>query len=142
MAFRAKFLNREQVMNDLIKLAPRAETELAIAQLAVGEMLASRIKPRAPAKTGRYRASIHADRLRNNPGAQGSLVGIKATKDKNAVGLFAFFYWRFLEFGTVHQGATPHIFPTYRGARKEIRRTMANAVNKAIRLTKKSKGWK
>jgi HK97 gp10 family phage protein len=137
MAFRAKFLNREKVMARLIEVAPKAEKELAIAQMEAGMMLADRIKPRAPRRTGRYQRSIHADRIVDNPGAQGSLVGIRATTDKNAVGIFALFYWRFLEFGTVRQPAQPHIFPTYRAARKVIRRKMANAVNKVIRQIKK-----
>jgi HK97 gp10 family phage protein len=129
----AKLLNREKVMASLIRMVPEAETELAAAQLSAGKMLAGRIRPRTPLSTGRYRRSIKADKLSNHPKSQNRLIGIRATKDKNAVGIFALFTWHWLEFGTVHMAAQPHIFPTYRGAKKEIRRAMANAVNKVVR---------
>jgi HK97 gp10 family phage protein len=63
-------------------------------------------------------------------------VGISATKDPNAWGIFADFKWRWLEFGTRKMRARPHIFPTYRAARKKIRRKIANAINKEIRKAK------
>lgn len=140
MGFKVKLLNREAVMAKLIQVVPEAEKDLAAAQIASGKMLVNRIRPRAPYRSGHYRRSIESDLLSNRPNSQRTLVGLKGTKDKNAVGIFAPFIWRFLEFGTVHQKAQPHIFPTYRAARKTIRRNMANAVNKAVRRHKKAKG--
>lgn len=90
-------------------------------------------------------------------------VGISLTKDPNAWGIFAEWYWRFIEFGTrahvikarrggflrftkgdgtrvrarrvSHPGSPrqPHIFPTYRAYRKRIRRRVASAINKALK---------
>lgn len=133
MAIKANWENRDAVMARLRAIAPAAERNLAVAQMQAGKMLVERIRPRAPVRSGRYRRSLKARRLADSPGAQGKVVGIRPTKDPNAVGIFGLFIWRFLEFGTVKQRAHPHIFPTYRGARKEIRRLMANAVNKAVR---------
>lgn len=136
-AFAAKFENRDAVMRRLSRVAPEANKEVALAQLEAGEDLAERIVQRAPVgATGRYRSSIYADRL-SKVGGNGSLVGMRATKDPNAVGIYALFYWQFLEFGTRKMAAQPHIFPTYRAARKSIKRKIATAVRRAL---KKSKG--
>lgn len=134
MAITAKWENRDAVMARLRDIVPAAEKQLAVAQMEAGKMLVSRIRPRAPRRRGKYARSLKAMRIADaGKGAQAHLKGISATKDPNAVGLFGLFIWRFLEFGTVKNRAQPHIFPTYRGARKEIRRLMANAVNRAVR---------
>lgn len=134
MRVKAKFEGRERVYRRLNRLLPDAERELAAAQMEAGQELAGKIKPRAPRETGDYQASIQADRIAARGGQ--TPVGTGATKDKNAVGIFADFIWRFLEFGTVKMSARPHIFPTYRAERKRIRRKMAGAVNKAVRKAK------
>lgn len=164
MRVKAKIEGRDAVMRRLRKLVPDAEAQLAKAQLDAAEDLADKIRARAPGgETGRYRASIGADRLVNREGvdAAGTIGG--RTKDPNATGIFASFLWRFLEFGTKahviepksgkylvfrtgdgsliskrrvnHPGsvAHPHIFPTFRANRKKIRRRMADAVNRAVR---------
>lgn len=136
MRVKAKWRGREATMRRLNKLLPDTEKELAEAQLDAGNNLALKIENRAPlGETGDYRASIHAARLRDKPGQ--SIAGLTPTKDKNAVGIFAEFIWRFLEFGTVKMAARPHIMPTYRAERKRIRRKMAGAVNKAVREARK-----
>lgn len=135
---RAKFQSREKIMARLRAITPAAETELAAAQLDAAKDLADKIKRRAPRRTGRYAASLVGAKLSSRPG--GSLIGrgVKGrTKDKNATGVFGEFIWRFLEFGTVKMARQPHIFPTYRAQKKAIRRKMANAVNKALRKTRK-----
>lgn len=138
MKIKAKFEGRAALYARLRKVAPLAETELATAQLEGAQELASRIRPRAPRRTGRYAASIQGDKLSNRPTKKAVAKGLKgSTKDPNATGIFAEFIWRFLEFGTVKMGARPHIFPTYRAYRKKLRRKMAGAVNKAIRRAKK-----
>lgn len=163
MAIKARMLGREALMRKLNHLVPEAEKELAVAQLDVATEAASRIAARAPTDTGEYKASIEGARLVDRPRQTGLLGTTRETKDKNATGVFAAWYWRFIEFGTgahviraknapalrfrarggalvskesvAHPGspAQSHIFPTWRAYRKEARRKMANAVNKAVR---------
>lgn len=138
MAIKAKFLGREAVMKKLNAMLPDAERELAQAQMDVGQEAAGRIAQRSRSMvggSGEYHNSIKADRLSNRP--KNELIGpIRETKDKNAVGIFAKFTWRWLEHGTVNMTARPHIFPTWRAYRKTARRKMAAAVNKAVRKAK------
>ena len=137
MTVKAKWLGREKVMAKLRQLLPDTEKELAQTQLDVARELAGRITARAPRRTGRYAASIYGDRIAGKTAKQG-LVGLKGqTKDPNATGIFADFVWRFLEFGTVHMPARPHIYPTYRAYKKTARRKVAGAVNKAVRKAKR-----
>jgi len=131
--FTAKIEGREKVMARLNAVLPETEKELAAVQMEVGNDLAERIAARAPVKTGRYRDSIMAARLQDMPKKGRNAAVAASTKDKNAVGIYAEFIWRFLEYGTAKQSAQPHILPTYRGQRKTIRRKMAAAVNKAVR---------
>lgn len=99
-------------------------------------MLAERIQARAPFKTGDYMQSIHAARLADVPPEKRKRNVIASqTKDKNAVAILADFYWRFLEFGTVKTSAQPHVFPTYRQSKREIRRQIATVINRAVRKT-------
>lgn len=145
MPVRAKWQNRETVMNRLREMVPNAEAEAAKAQIGAANDLARAIRNRAPKKTGEYASTIRGGRLADGGG---SLVGIGPTKDPNATGVFARFTWRFIEFGTKPRShksgksvgampARPHIFPTYRSMKKQIRRTVATAVNRAIRKAKK-----
>lgn len=138
MSIKGTFEGRAALYARLRKVAPLAEGELAKAQLEGAQELASRIKGRAPVRTGKYRSSIQGDKLSNRPG-KNVAVGLKGqTKDPNATGVFAEYIYRFLEFGTVKMPAQPHIFPTYRAYRKRLRRKMATAVNKAIRKARKT----
>lgn len=159
MAVRAKMMGRDAVMRKLSTLVPEAERELAQAQMEAAQELAAAIKARAPRRTGHYADSIKAAPLEGQNSKE-KPIGIQFTKDKNAWGIFAWFTWRFLEFGTKASAARaprrnrnyrstyvltksyrahtatkakPHIFPTYRAMRKKIRRKMATAVNKAVR---------
>ena len=129
----AKFENREKVMARLNAVLPATEKELAAAQMEAGRDLASAIRARAPVRTGAYRDSIEAARLVDMPKKGRNAFVAGKTKDKNAVGIYGEFMWRWLEFGTVKQAAQPHILPTYRAKRKSIRRKMAAAVNKAVK---------
>ena len=163
MAFKAKFTpqSRAAVMKRLRELVPEAEAAAAAAQEKAAKNLAEAIKARAPAKSGEYRESIIAAKIADRNDNR-KPIGITATKDPNAWGIFADFLWRFIEFGTRphtikakkaenlvftidgkkivkkqvnHPGSKkqPHIFPTYRAMRKTIRRSVANAINKAIK---------
>lgn len=139
MAFKAKMLGREQTMRLLNKVVPEVETKLAAAQMDCAETLATKIKPRAPGpRTGAYMASIQADKLSNRPKerALGGRGIQNETKDPTATGVFADYIWRFHEFGTIHMTKRPHIFPTYRQERPNIRSKLAAAVRKGIRQAK------
>jgi len=163
MAFRARITpqSRDAVMKRLRELVPEAEAAAATAQEASAKELAEAIRGRARRRSGEYADSIQAAKLAGrNDGKKP--IGISATKDPNAWGIFANFIWRFLEFGTrphtisaknkpnlsftvggkrivtkqvAHPGskAFPHIFPTYRAMKKRIRRRVAAAINKAIK---------
>lgn len=135
----AKFENRAAVMARLAAIVPELERRMAESELRLGDELAERVKPRAPIRSGKYRASIRSGRLRDNPNKGGSRVALQ-TKDQNAVGLYANFRWRWLEFGTVKMPARPHILPTYRAFRPVIRKRMAGVVNRAVKKFIKSKG--
>ena len=137
MRVRAKIEGRDALMARLRSIVPEAEKNLAQAQLEGAQELANRIKPRVRVRTGKYRDSIQGDKLSNRPNAGGRAK--RQTKDPNATGIFALWRWHFDEFGTVNQPAHPAIFPTYRAYKKQLRRKMANAVNKAVRAKKKSK---
>lgn len=163
MGVKAKMLGREATMRKLRKIVPEAETQLAAAQIEVAQEAAGKIAARAPVgETGEYKSSIEGARLADRPGRE-RVVGGQTTKDPNATGVFAAWFWRFLEFETAphviraknapalrfqgrdgglisresvnHPGtpAQPHIFPTWRAYRKTARRKMANAVNRAVR---------
>lgn len=150
MAMKAKFLGRDAAMRKLNRLVPEAEKEMATAQLDGAKEVAARIAARAPVgDSGEYARSIEGDRLANRPGMNAIGQGIRnGTKDKNATGVFAHFIWRFLEFGTAERTVKktgqnvgrmtpqPHVFPTFRAYRKQARRKVANAVNKAVRKVK------
>lgn len=161
MALKAKFLGREALTKKLNAIAPEIDKEAAKAIEAGAKELAAAIQARAPFEHGDYRQSIQADRLTNRPDKQP--VGIRQTKDPNAWGVFADWYWRFLEFGTKshtikprkakrlawkadtgetvtakqvkHPGtnAQPHIFGTFRAMRKRIKSRVARAVNRAAK---------
>lgn len=131
--FNAKWLKRDQYEKMLNEIAPTADRKLAAAEMEAGELLAKRIVGRAPrGATGNYARSIHAARLADEPAATAKNKFVK-TKDPNAVGIFGEYYWRFLEFGTVKMAARPHIFPTYRAARKEIRRIVNKGLRSAVK---------
>ncbi|KQR27209.1 hypothetical protein ASF91_19515 [Rhizobium sp. Leaf155] len=153
---------RAALMARLSKLAPNIEKYAAEAKLEVGEELAEGVKIAAPmGEMLDYVNSIEAGFISDRP-SQGQ-VGVASTKDEKAVGLYANFIWRFLEFGTkphnvakgggtvagqkaaetgsvrMHPGsrAFPHIFTTYRAMKPKIRKRIRAAVNKAIREAKR-----
>lgn len=142
-------VSRSALMERMRALVPEAERQLAAAQLEGAKELASRIRSRAPKDTGAYANSIEDDKLANRKNGQVVGRGSKGkTTDPNATGVFAEYKWRFLEFGTEQRfhkdgksvgagPARPHVMPTYRAYKKQLRRKMANAVNKAVRKVRK-----
>lgn len=154
----AKIIGREALERRLARIAPNVEKYAGAAKMKAGEDLAGAIRLRAPTgETLEYMESIEADEIANRRHQE--RVGKVLTRDKTAVGIFAKFIWRFLEFGTAphnvakgggtavgwaqhragggiqHPGtqAQPHVFPTYRAMRRRIRNQIRSAVNKGIR---------
>lgn len=131
----AKFENREKVMARLLAVVPTAQKEIAAAQWEAATDLANAIYVRAPVKTGKYRSTIDVDLLTNHRKAVNRGVFGK-TKDPNAVGIYAWWVWRLIEFGTVKTPAQPHVLPTYRAGKKTIKRKMAVALRRAVKQAK------
>lgn len=156
MALKAKVLGREALTRRLNELAPNVEKAIEPVKLQIAKDAARQIAAKAPVNTGEYAQSISAGYLRDNPGKE--QVGVTQTKDPSAAGVFAPWFWHFLEFGTaphstapgggtdsgklaaadapgMHPGtsAQPHVFPTWRAYRKSAMRKMRAAINKAVR---------
>lgn len=158
---KAELQGREALSRRLNQIAPKVEQYAAEAKLEIAKDAAERIRASAPRDRGDYAASIEGGRLADHPGKQ--QIGVNASKDKDAAGVFADFTWRFIEFGTQahvirsktgkrmffqakngslvstkqvkHPGshAQPHIFPTWRAMKKKARRKLLAAVNKGVR---------
>lgn len=155
---KAKVAGREALFRRLAELAPSVEKYTTEAKLKAGEELADVIRVRAPeGATLEYRESIEADLISSRPHQE--RLSAKVKNDPHAVGLFAEFIWRFLEFGTAphntakgggtalgwaqhragegtqHPGtqAQPHIFPTWRERRAKIKRSISLAVSRGVR---------
>jgi HK97 gp10 family phage protein len=133
---------REKVMAKLRALVPSAEKEMGLAMLAAGHMLADKIRAVAPiddpADTpgrppGRYRNSIRAAKLADEGTGGATRLASTATKDKNAVGIYGEYVWRFLEFGTSRTVAQPHVFPIFRANKKMIRQHVNAALKRSIK---------
>lgn len=144
-------------MDRLNRLAPNVEKYAAEAKLEIGKDAAQQMAAKAPRDSGDYADSFKAELVSANPGK--AVVGISATKDPSAVGIYAKYLWRWLEFGTaphstvkgggtvlgkknaaasgtgMHPGtaAQPHIFHVWRAMRKKARRKLLAAVNKGVR---------
>jgi HK97 gp10 family phage protein len=158
MALKAKVLGREALNAKLSKIAPNVEKYAVDAKLMAADELAEAIRARAPrGATLEYAEGIEGDLLKNRPLQE--RIGVSKTKDPSAVGIFASFFWRFLEFGTaphstkkgggtvagkkaaaagsghMHPGtpAQPHVFPTYRAMKPAIKKKIRAAVNRAVR---------
>lgn len=155
---KAKVQGREELFRRLAELAPNVEKYTTEAKLKAGNELAEAIRMQAPeGATLEYRESIEADMFANRPHQE--RVSPKIRNDPTAVGIFAEYIWRFLEFGTAphntakgggtalgwakfragdgnrHPGtqAQPHVFPTWRERRAKIKRSVSLAVSKAVR---------
>lgn len=161
MAMKAKILGREALSRRLQQLAPEAEKAATAAKIEIARDAAMQMAVAAPRETGQYAESIKGGFLHDN--IAHSPVGVTASKDPEATGVFAHFTWRFLEFGTkahmikskdggplAFKGATddtefasqvkhtgsaahPHIFPTWRAMKPKAMRKMRGAINKAVR---------
>lgn len=133
----AKWEKRDSVMARLMAIAPGVDVELAKVKIEGAQDIATTAAGFAPTETGRYRSSFRADLLKNVRDKAKRNIVAGQTKDPTASAVLANYIWRFLEFGTVHMAAQPHIMPVYRAKRKTIRRKMHLAVNRAVRRAMK-----
>ncbi len=161
MAMKAKIQGREALTHKLDQMAPMANKYAAEEKLAIAKDAASRIAASAPRRTGEYAASIQGDFQRNR--SDHSRIGggeYRATKDRDATGVFAEFIWRFLEHGTKAHTAEeprqdrrykkrvvltkakrghhatkpyPHIFANWRAMRDESKKRIHTAIMRGIR---------
>jgi len=146
MAVRAKVLGREKLMRRLKIFVPDAEKEMTEAkELSMAEV-ASKIAARAPYDTGEYYDSLESGLVKDNPQAR-KRPGYRKSKDEEAVGIFGKWYWRLIEFGTAphvnggmfagseHPGsqAKPHVFPTWRANRNNVKKKVRQGLNKAVK---------
>ena len=155
---RAKVEGRNELFRRLAEIAPSVEKYATEAKLKAGDELADAIRARAPTgATLEYMESIQADLVSSRPHQE--RISQKVKNDPTAVGLFAEFIWRFLEFGTAphntakgggtalgwaqfragdgsrHPGtaAQPQICPTWRERRAKIKRSISLAVSRGVR---------
>ncbi|MGQ3213005.1 MAG: HK97 gp10 family phage protein [Shinella sp.] len=158
MALKATITGKDALFRRLTQVAPNVAKYATEAKRKAGDELADAIRLKAPTgATLEYMESIEADELANRPHQE--RVSKAAAKDPTAVGLFAEYIYRFLEFGTAphntakgggtvlgqmahregggtqHPGtaAQPHIFPTYRAMRPKIVKRIRAAVNRGVR---------
>ena len=158
MALKATITGKDALFRRLTEVAPNVAKYATEAKRKAGDELAEAIRRQAPTgATLEYMESIEADELANRPHQE--RVSKAAAKDPTAVGLFAEYIWRWLEWGTAphntakgggtvlgqathregggtqHPGtrAQPHIFSTYRAMKPKIMKRIRAAVNKGVR---------
>ena len=160
MALKVKIKGRDTLARELRKMAPEAEKAATEEKIKVVKEAAAAIAARAPIgptvdpltgqtrNAGEYKASIKGGFQSDNIGA-GKRRGTRVSKDPTAVGVYANYIWRFIEFGTaphVNKGAVPgsqhpgtpsqeHIFSTWREMRPKAKRKINTALYKAIKRT-------
>lgn len=155
-----KIKGREVLSRALNKMAPEAEKAATEEKIKVVREAAAAIAARAPVgpsvdaltgqtrNAGSYKESIRGGFQSENTGA-GRSKNTRASKDPTAVGVYANYIWRFLEFGTsphVNKGAVPgsqhpgtaaqkHVFTTWREMRPKAKRKINAALYKSIKKT-------
>lgn len=161
MGFKVKVAGREELMRRLERITPGVTEAAAEAKLEAVKEAANLISADAPHDSGEYMESIQGDFQKNRPGIVP--VGGKQSKDPDAVGVYADWKWRFLEFGTAphkikgkngknlvfrgadgnlvstkeveHPGsrAHPHVFSNWAEYKPKAKRKIAKAVNDAVK---------
>ncbi len=129
---------KDRLREKLAAVVPEIETEIAKATAQgadeVAEM-AQRLAPRAEVqperRPGEYADSIHARRLRDD---EVRTRGNSIAGSTLAWGVFARWYWLWIEFGT-KRGVTarPHLLPAYRALRRRVTTRISRAMGKAIK---------
>lgn len=158
MGINYKMQGRAELTRRLERLVPGVTEAAAKAKLEVAQEAAAKIAAAAPG-TGNYKSRIKGERQADNPNKGGTVKtrGHRESEDPDATGVYAPFFWRFLEFGTaphstalgggtvlgkkkadpgkLHPGSRkfPHVYPTWRSMKPKAKRRIANAINKYIR---------
>ncbi|MEH6727890.1 MAG: HK97-gp10 family putative phage morphogenesis protein [Hyphomicrobiales bacterium] len=130
---------KDRLRQKLAAVVPQIEAEIAKATAQGADEIAEMAKRLAPVaevqserRPGEYADSIHARRLRNDE---------VQTRRRNSVaggtlawGVFARWYWLWIEFGT-KTGVTPrpHLLPAYRALRRRVTTRISRAMGKAIK---------
>lgn len=157
MPINYKMMGRAELTRRLERLVPGVTENVAKAKLEVAQEVAAKIAAAAPRRGGDLAASIKGERQADNPDTLAT--GHRKSEDPDATGVYAKWYWRFVEFGTaphstlkgggtiagkrraakartgLHPGASknPFVYPTWRSYKKKAKRKIANAINKYIR---------
>ena len=126
--------NKDRVRQRLNAMVPGLDAELGASLAQSADEVAALATRFAPVRTGELRESINAKRIDDSGGegvtlgravSRARFVGPSSVGRAQAVktlawGVFAHFKWRFVEFGTVHSGAQPFMFPAYGVLRRPI----------------------
>lgn len=130
---------KDRLREKLAAVVPEIEAEIAKATAQGADEIAEMAKRLAPVaevqperRPGEYADSIHARRLRDDE---------VPTRGKNRVaggtlawGVFARWYWLWIEFGTKSGvRARPHLLPSYRALRRRVMTRISRAMGKAIK---------
>lgn len=148
MAMRAKVISSATLRRRMRVFVPDAEKAMDAEKLSGMSEVAAKIASRAPYKSRDYSKSITAGRVKDNPQAN-KRPGYRKPKDDDAVGIFGNYIWRLLEFGTAphligglfagseHPGsqAQPHVFPTWRANRNNVKKRVRKALNKTVKAS-------
>lgn len=98
------------VQNLMKTVAPKHAKNLMRSTIhGIAGVGAKEAKKRVPTRTGNLKKAIKAKRRKSPPHAPVSDVIVTQGKKAKQDG----FYWRFVEYGTVHVSAQPFIGPTY-----------------------------
>jgi HK97 gp10 family phage protein len=146
----------EELQRYLGGMSFKLKRELATVIKQQADELAAAIKGAAPVRTGRLRDSVQVRRGRNTLElvvtaggdatttaydrsatyrrevriGSGDTAGIARATPGAGV---TYDYSRAVEFGTEHQAAQPFFWPTYRARRDDIKRAIADAVDRALK---------
>lgn len=93
----------------------------------------------------RENVQVGRSRRASGPGREVVTVGIKYGKrtlknGKEVKSEGAAFYWKFLEFGTSHQSASPFIRPTFEESRAQLTVTFEKEMAKSIKRLERKYG--
>lgn len=143
----------ESSLAKLRAIAPTLDAELDEPLRKSAEEVADVAQRGAPRRTGRYASSIKSRKIDGNARFQDrryvsvftgrrvsryseatKTLDIKETDVKTSIayGIFADWIWHFIEFGTIHSPAKPHLFPAQRLLRKRIAGRVKRAMKRAL----------
>ena len=116
-----------------LRLVPEAAKEIDKALEQGAQDIAASAKQLDVPVTGKTQASINAKRVPDGMLKTRFERRAAIADQTHAWGVFAGWWWRFKEFGTVHQPAAPFMVPAQRLNRKRVKSRISRAINKAAR---------